>query len=86
MRLEDPDCLSCLGDRPQAGLQNGLSQGSRAPIQDGDFPAPELELDAVESKNIKDSQEMFQSLNAARVKDQAGAVQGIDFSRIDLNL
>ena len=59
MRLENPYRFSSPGDRPQTGLQNGLSQRSRASVQDGDFLALELELDAVEAKNIQDRQEML---------------------------
>ena len=86
VRLENPDRLYPLRNRQQTGLKDGRRQGSCASVQDRDFPALKLELDAGEAKNMQDCQEMLQGLNPARSKDQAGAVQGLNHPGIDLNL
>jgi hypothetical protein len=85
VRFDDPDRLGWLGNRPLSRMKDGLNQGSRASVQDGDFTTLELELDAVETKNIQDRKEMLQSLNPARIKDKAGTIQGLDLTGIDLN-
>ncbi len=85
VRLENPDGLNGLGDRPQARLQNVLNPRGRAPIQYGDFLPKELDLNADEPEDMKHRKEMLEGLDAAGVEEEAGAIQALHLPGIDLH-
>jgi len=85
VRLDDTNRPNRLGDRPEPGLQDGLSQGSRASVQSGDFCTMEFKFNAIDAQNIEDCQEVLQGQDAARSKDEDGAIEGVDSSGIDFN-